>query len=99
MASEPRSNDTGDRDKRQPRREAVREETRKIRRLQRVVALAQQTLATQVETKGEAIAVLNGTRDYALELFPGQGDTFDIIYGPRLMRIYRARFERPREAG
>lgn len=71
---------------------AVREETRKIRDLQRVVALALQTLATQVSTTREAIAVMNGTRDYALRLFPDKGDTFDIIYGTRLMRIYVERF-------
>lgn len=72
--------------------DAVREETRKIRDLQRVVALALQTLATQVSTSREAIAVMNGTRDYALRLFPGKGDTFDIIYGPRLLRVYAERF-------
>jgi len=75
----------------------VREETRKIRALQRVVALALQTLATQVSTREEAIALMNGTRDYALRLFPDKADTFDIIYGPRLLRMYRDRFERPGE--
>jgi len=101
MASESRSNDPDQpdrQDRERPPKKAVREETRKIRRLQRVVALAQQMLATQVETKGEAITVMNGAKDYALGLFPEKGDTFDIIYGPRLMRIYRARFEAPREA-
>jgi len=74
-------------------REAVKEETRRIRKLQRVVALAQQTIATQVRTKGEALAVVDGVREYALKLFPDGGDTFDLIYRPRLLRIYRDRFE------
>ena len=75
----------------------VQEETRRIRALQRVVALALQTLATQVTTRDEAIAVMNGTRDYALRLFPDKADAFDIIYGPRLLRMYRERFDRPGE--
>ena len=71
----------------------VAEETRRLRDLQRIVALASQTIATQVRTKGEALAVLEGTRRRALELFPGSEDTFDLIYRPRLLRLYRARFE------
>lgn len=74
-------------------REAVLEETHRVRSLQRVVALAQQTLATQVRTKGEALAVINGVRKYALKLFPDGGETFDLIYRPRLLRIYKDRFE------
>jgi len=73
--------------------EAALEETRRVRSLQRVVALAQQTLATQVRTKGEALAVINGVRAYALKLFPDGGETFDLIYRSRLLRIYRERFE------
>ncbi|MFO7767764.1 MAG: hypothetical protein R6W82_02240 [bacterium] len=102
MADAPRSGNPDRHDaqeQKSPRKKAIREETRKIRHLQRVVALAQQMLATQVETKGEAITVMNGAKDYALGLFPEKGDTFDIIYGTRLMRIYRARFDRDREAG
>jgi len=73
--------------------ESVEEETRRIRKLQRVMALAQQTIATQVRTKGEALAVMEGVREYALQLFPEGGETFDLIYRPRLLRIYNDRFE------
>lgn len=73
--------------------EMIRKETRKIRSLQHIMALAQQVLATQVETKGEAIAVIDGVRKYALKLFPDKEETFDLIYRPRLWRIYRERFE------
>ncbi len=72
---------------------AVREETKRIRRLQRVVAVAQQMLATNVRTKGEALVLIQGVRDYALRLFPRKEETFDLIYAPRLLRIYRERFE------
>jgi len=78
-----------------PDSEAVREETRRLRRLQRVVSLAQQMLATQVRTKGEAAVLIQGVRDYALTLFPGDGNTFDLIYTPRLQRICDDRFGRP----
>jgi hypothetical protein len=79
-----------------PNSKAVREETRKIRRLQRVVALAQQMLANQVRTKGEALTLVDGVRNYALELFPDKGDTFDLIYSPRLQRILDQRFNASR---
>jgi hypothetical protein len=79
-----------------PNRRAVREETRRIRRLQRVVALAQQLLANQVRTKGEALTLIDGVRSWALELFPGKGDTFDLIYSPRLQRILDQRFNASR---
>ena len=76
-----------------PNSAAVREETRRIRRLQRVVAMAQQLLATEVRTKGEALVLIQGVRNYALRLFPRKGETFDLIYGPRLDRVYRERFD------
>jgi len=79
-------------------REAVREETRRIRRLQRAVAFAQQMLATQVRTKGEASVVIEGVRRYALDLFPGKGNVFDLIYRPRLLRILGERFGPVRSA-
>ncbi len=68
-------------------------ENRRLRDLQRIVALASQTIATQVRTRGEALTVIEGTRRRAVALFPGSGGTFDLIYRPRLLRIYRARFE------
>lgn len=74
-------------------REKLRAEDRQIRDLQGVVALAMQMLATQVRTKGEALAVMGGAREYALKLFPDKEETFDLIYRPRLERVYRERFE------
>jgi len=75
-----------------PDREAVREETLRIRRLQRAVAFGQQMLATQVRTKGEASVVIEGIRRFALDLFPGKDHVFDLIYRPRLLRILSERF-------
>jgi hypothetical protein len=68
------------------------EENRRLRALQHLVALASQTIATQIDTRAEGEAVIAGTRRRALELFPGSGDTFDLIYEPRLRRIFRERF-------
>jgi hypothetical protein len=67
------------------------EENRRIRELQRVVALAAQVIATQIATREEALTVIGGARRRALALFPGSGDTFDLIYHPRLMRIWQER--------
>ncbi len=73
-------------------RSDILDENRRLRALQRVVALASQTIATQVRTRGEALSVIDGTRRHALDLFPGSGETFDLIYLPRLQRISRERF-------
>lgn len=75
-------------------RDEIREETRRIRRVQRVVAIAQQMIATQVQTKGEALAVIEGVKKYTLNLFPDGGETFELLYRPRLQRIYEDRFSR-----
>ena len=76
------------------KREEIREETGRIRKVQRIVALAQQMIATQVQTKGEALAVIEGAKKYTLNLFPDGGETFELIYRPRLQRIYEERFSR-----
>jgi hypothetical protein len=71
----------------------VREETRRIRRLQRVVAFVQQLIGAEDTTRGEALRLMEETRRLALELFPDKGREYDLIYGPRLLRVYQARFE------
>ena len=73
--------------------ELLREETHRLRRVQRAMDLALQLLAHGELTRGEALRLMAGVRRYALDLFPDKGGVFDLIYAPRLMRSYRSRFE------
>jgi len=75
--------------------ETIHEETRRIRRVQRAMDLVLQLLAHTELSRGEALRLMEGMRRYALDIFPDKGAVFDLIYAPRLMRIYRSRFEDP----
>jgi predicted N-acetyltransferase YhbS len=55
------------------RPEALREETRRIRRVQRAVDLALQLIAHGELTRGEALRLMTAVRRYTLDLFPDKG--------------------------
>lgn len=71
----------------------LREENRKIRRLQIVVNMVMQVIAQDstlsVEEASEMVA---DTRRLALGMFPDKELAFDLIYWPRLQRLMRERF-------
>ncbi|MBN2365764.1 MAG: hypothetical protein JXL67_06330 [Calditrichaeota bacterium] len=70
----------------------VEEEKKNLRRLQLMVDLTIQILYQSKEmTLPEALAHIMSARKFALQLFPGKGETFDLIYKPRMMRILRER--------
>lgn len=72
------------------------EENRRYRRLQTIVALATATLSQDPRlTPEQGIRLILWAREQAVELFPGKGDTFDLIYRPRLVRILQERFGAP----
>lgn len=71
---------------------AVAEEERRIRELQRTVDLALFYLRVAPVTQEDAAALVAEVRAKALRLFPGQGETFDLIYRPRFRRILSERF-------
>lgn len=76
------------------------EENRRYRRLQAIVALATAQLSQDPGlTPGEGIGLILWAREQAVELFPGKGDTFDLIYRPRLVRILQERFGGSRSSG
>ncbi|MBI5116344.1 hypothetical protein HZA56_07700 [Candidatus Poribacteria bacterium] len=68
------------------------EEEKKMRRLRIMVDLVAAVLAQERMTMDEALDLVNATKRAALNLFPGKGDTFDIIYGRRFARILKERF-------
>ncbi len=73
--------------------EELKEENRKIRRLQMVVNMVTQVIAQDstlsVEEASEMVA---DTRRVALGMFPDKELAFNLIYWPRLQRLMRERF-------
>lgn len=51
-------------------------------------------LRTQPLDHDQAIVVVERVRRFALSLFPGKEETFDIVYAPRFRRLLNERFKR-----
>ncbi|MGA8184423.1 MAG: hypothetical protein WB819_12365 [Terriglobia bacterium] len=69
------------------------EEARKVRRLQLVMDLVTSTLQQEDIPVEEASELVAATRQFALNLFPDKGHTFDLIYRPRLQRILSDKYK------
>ena len=73
--------------------EELKEESRKIRRLQIMVNMVTQVIAQDsslsVEEASEMVA---DTRKAALLMFPDKELAFNLIYWPRLQRLMRERY-------
>ncbi|SFN06437.1 hypothetical protein [Thermodesulforhabdus norvegica] len=72
--------------------EEVKEEDRKIRRLQWLVRFALAYIAQANITLEECQRTVAGVKRYAMELFPGKEETFDLIYLPRFRRVIAEKF-------
>jgi hypothetical protein len=72
---------------------SVMDEERRMRRLRILVDLTAAVLAQENLTTDEALDLINATKRTVLRLFPGEEQTYDIIYGRRFARILRERFE------
>jgi hypothetical protein len=68
------------------RREAIREENRRIRHLRNLVDQALEEIRARRITPAQAEQVVEDLRRQALELFPGKETVFDLIYRPRFKR-------------
>ena len=66
---------------------AVADEQRRAERLRRTVDVACALLRQGRLTRGEGEAVVALAREQALALFPGRGDVFDLVLGPRFRRV------------
>ncbi len=75
-------------------KQAITEETRKVRRLRFIVDFALQYIRTQEITHDQAIGVVEGVKKHALVLFPDKEEAFDIIYAPRFKRVLNEKFKR-----
>jgi len=88
-------NDAGSSGNRQPAQssEELKEESRRIRRLQIMVNMVMQVIAQdQSLTVDEASQMLADTRRAALAMFPDKELAFDLIYWSRLQRLVRERY-------
>ena len=69
------------------RKSELAEEDRKIRFLKLLVDLSLNLIATGQLSKKEAYMYIDLARKSAINLFPGKGNTFDLIYRPRFLRV------------
>jgi hypothetical protein len=71
----------------------VAEEAVRARKLQRSIDVSLALITHSPDlTVGASIDIVIAARRIALELFPESGDTFDMLYRPRLMRAIAERF-------
>jgi shikimate 5-dehydrogenase len=70
----------------------LREEGRKIRRLQLMMNLVMSTISQTNVSLEEASQMVADAKTAALTLFPDKELAYDLIYKPRLQRLMRERF-------
>lgn len=75
------------------RQQAIREENRNLRYLRFLVDLALTEIRSGTFTLAQAEQVVANIRAQAVQLFPGKGTAFDIIYGPRFHRAIAETFK------
>ncbi len=72
----------------------LREENKKVRRLRFMVDFSLEYIRTQELSHDQAILVVEGVKRFALGLFPGKDETFDIVYAPRFKRLLNEKYRR-----
>jgi hypothetical protein len=73
--------------------EEIKEEQRKIRRLQLMVNMVMQVIGQDMNlTVDEASVLVADTRRAALAMFPDKELAYNLIYKPRLQRLMRERY-------
>jgi hypothetical protein len=79
--------------RRQPTAEEVREENRKVRRLQFLVGLVMSVISqSQDMPVEEATEMVADTKRTALAMFPDKEFAYDLIYKPRLQRLLQEKY-------
>jgi hypothetical protein len=69
-----------------------KEEERRIRLLRRMVDFSMALIAQSDISRDDAQRLVKAVRGRACELFPGKGETFDLIYTPRFRRLISEKF-------
>ncbi len=73
--------------------EKIKIENMKIRFLRLVVEMSIAEIYQSELTLLEALRIMKRAKQVALNLFPGSGNTFDLIYAPRFKRAILERFK------
>jgi hypothetical protein len=76
----------------EPSPQEIKEENRKIRRLRFMVDLTLSLIYQANMTREEALEHYTKVKNYALRLFPGKEDAFEIIYAPRFKRLISEKY-------
>ncbi|MER3446285.1 MAG: hypothetical protein C4291_05310 [Candidatus Dadabacteria bacterium] len=71
----------------------IAEENKKIRTLRFMVDLAISIISQGKMTREEALEHFLKVKDFALKLFPGKEEAFEIIYAPRFKRVINEIYE------
>ena len=71
---------------------AIREESRRLHRLQLTVSLVMRVISEGDLPFEEASEMVAATRRVALNLFPGKELAFDLLYQPRLQRLLVSKY-------
>ncbi len=72
-------------------RKDLREEQIRMLRLRLRVDLTVYRLGYPDLPRGEALALIERTREEILELFPDKGNVFDLVLRPRFLRLLNER--------
>jgi hypothetical protein len=72
--------------------EEILVESRRVRQLQVVVDLVTNLLRQSDLPVEEAAALVAQTRQYALRLFPGREETYDLLYQSRFKRLLAEKY-------
>ena len=75
-----------------PTPEEIQEENKKIRRLRFMVNLTLSLIYQSNMTREEALEHFIKVKKYALRLFPGKEQAFELIYAPRFKRLIIAKY-------
>ena len=75
-----------------PSEAEIQEENRKVRRLQLVVDLVTNVLWQSDIPLEEASELVAQTRRFALSLFPGQEQTYQLLYQSRFRRLLAEKY-------
>lgn len=67
--------------------EELRDEHRRVRRAQAIVALASNLIMQADLSRAEGEQVVAAVRARVLELFPGRDGTYEILYARRFLRL------------
>ena len=70
-----------------PTPEEIKQEDRKIRHLRQMIDFTSILIIQSDMGIGEARRHVAALREFALRLFPGKSEVFDMVYGPRLKRL------------